>query len=147
LKNSRQTDSLLREQLDLCRPARRYRRVLQEDVAGVDPQARQELEDGLREAVGVKLQLTGFEQSESGITANGILQLTAPVRFSLSNTQPDRLLLTTDSLQLTATAAQAIGKLQAYYQTWYEQSSQPETTEDPTDALPDETTLPAPATV
>ncbi len=142
----RQSDQDLRAQLDAFNPKRLARNhrspLLQEDVSGIDNLARTELQDGLSQNVGVKLEVTGFQNTDAGITSNGILQLGQPVRFSLTNTQPDRLLISTENLVLTQTAASALSKLQAYYQTWYEQSTQPDS---PEEAPLTDATTPAPA--
>jgi hypothetical protein len=118
--------ALMGEQFRLLREAfssRPRRQHLREDVQNVDNSARTELQQAMSQAIGGALEISTTSEEAGVRTVQGVLHLGQDVRFSFTNQQPDGCYIECNNLELSERTAEILGKLQAYFTTWYSQTA------------------------
>jgi hypothetical protein len=123
LRQTRQQLNLLREGLRPAAPATHPTRVLREDVQNVNNTALTELQQAMAAALESSLEITDAKEEGGVRTVEGVLHLKQDMRFSFTSQQPDGCYIACPNLELSERTAEIISKLQAYFTTWYSQST------------------------
>jgi hypothetical protein len=97
------------------------KKLLREDIQGVDNTARNELQQAMSAALGAALVVSTVEEQGGVTVVKGILRLGQDLRFTFTTQEPDGCSIDCQGLKLSESNAQILAKLQAYHATWYNQ--------------------------
>lgn len=115
--------NLLREAFSRPAASAGGRVLLREDLQNLDNTARAELQQAMATALETALDVNDVKE-EGGIhTVSGVLHLGQNVSFAFTTQRPTGCVISCQDLEMSDRTAEILGKLQAYYASWYEQTT------------------------